>query len=181
MWPNQDETDTVLTALLKSQEKDNSDDNETKTTAEGSSNETKTIPEPMTEPTTGHVSKTNHKSNTTEQQIFRMKGIVSVFSCEDYFEEPVTAATPPTTIAAAPAADGGGDADADADVDADSSALTDERRFIVQAVYDLWDIQPVTSKDLYWDMDEERTGKIVVIGKFLQEESLRAGFYACFD
>ena len=55
----------------------------------------------------------------------------------------------------------------------------DPRRFIVQAVHDLWDIQPVTSQDLYWKSDESRTGKIVVIGKFLDEKSLRDGFQRC--
>jgi G3E family GTPase len=182
LWPNQDETDTVLTALLKSQEKDN---NVTETT-EGStvvvaaaaaapaSNETEITP-------LGHVSKNKHNNktdddnNNTEQQIFRMKGIVSILSCEDYFEEPTTTSAEGgddlATTTSKEEADGVGVAD----------VALDERRFIVQAVYDLWDIQPVTSKDLYWDRDEERTGKIVVIGKFLEEETLRAGFYACFD
>jgi len=66
------------------------------------------------------------------------------------------------------------------DSDDDAIVSLDQRRFIIQAVHDLWDIQPVTSNNLNWGSDEERTGKIVVIGKFLQEDNLRAGFEACF-
>lgn len=56
----------------------------------------------------------------------------------------------------------------------------DRRRFIVQGVHDLWEVYPA-SQDLQWSPSEERIGKLVVIGKHLDEESLRKGFYACFE
>ena len=78
-----------------------------------------------------------------------------------------------------------------ANVDADDDPYVDEtgldaRRYIVQAVHDLWEIHPA-SDDLQWDrlLDGEdtlpaRTCKLVVIGRFLQEEELRTGFRSCF-
>ena len=99
----------------------------------------------------GHASRT---SSQQQQQIFRIKGIVSIVSSEDYELEAV-------------------------DEKAIASGL-DPRRFIVQAVHDLWDIQPVTSLDLFWESEESRSGKIVVIGKFLDEKRLRDGFQKCF-
>ena len=140
LWPNQDETDEVLTALLYSQ------DQESETTAAPA------------------LSKTSHtpsaKNDNCEQQIFRIKGIVSIFSCEDFVDPGFNDIT---------------------DGSEEINEGLDPRRFIVQAVHDLWDVKPVTSKDLHWGCDEERNGKVVVIGKFLEEEKLRTGFNACFE
>jgi G3E family GTPase len=55
----------------------------------------------------------------------------------------------------------------------------DTRRHIVQAVHDLWDIH-AASDDLQWASDEERTCKVVVIGRHLQSDVLKQGFLACF-
>lgn len=62
----------------------------------------------------------------------------------------------------------------------------DVRRYIVQAVHDLWEIHPASS-DLRWDrlLDGEtdlpsRTCKLIVIGRFLQENELKSGFASCF-
>ncbi len=60
----------------------------------------------------------------------------------------------------------------------DDSGL-DTRRFIVQAVHDLWEIHPA-SDDLQWDPGEARTCKLVLIGRFLRQDDLRAGFKSCF-
>ena len=55
----------------------------------------------------------------------------------------------------------------------------DTRRHIVQAVHDLWDIH-AASDGLQWGSDEERTCKLVVIGRHLQKDVLQQGFRACF-
>jgi G3E family GTPase len=69
------------------------------------------------------------------------------------------------------------DTDASHDDFVDSNGV-DTRRFIVQAVYDTWEIHPA-SHDLQWTKEEVRSSKLVVIGRYLQEESLRTGFSAC--
>ena len=145
LWPDQDQTDTVLTAMLRKQEE------ERNAKAAALANVTATTPYTSSG---GHASSTHNSNMQQQQQIFRIKGIVSILSSEDYEMN-------------------------NSDVVFDSEEL-DPRRFIVQAVHDLWDIQPVTSLDLYWDEDEARTGKVVVIGKFLQHQSLRDGFRKCF-
>jgi hypothetical protein len=59
----------------------------------------------------------------------------------------------------------------------------DGRRFIVQAVHDLWDVLPA-SADLCWDNNAAREGtrccKVIVIGKWLDEALLQLGFGDCF-
>jgi len=94
---------------------------------------------------------------TTEMQIFRVKGILSVQhqSVETEDEEFV-----------------------------DESGV-DVRRYIVQAVNDLWDIHPA-SEDLRWDRStisdtiaSERSCKVVVIGKNLNEDLLKDRFQSC--
>jgi len=56
----------------------------------------------------------------------------------------------------------------------------DKRRFIVQAVNDLWDVLPA-SQNLCWDSNETRCCKMVVIGKWLHEGELQEGFQRCFN
>lgn len=85
--------------------------------------------------------------------LFRIKGIVSV--------------------------KGNPDGDVDDVANYDASTALDDRRFIVQAVHDLWEVHPA-SQDLRWDAHEERTCKLVVIGKHVREEAVRKGFEACF-
>jgi G3E family GTPase len=53
----------------------------------------------------------------------------------------------------------------------------DPRRYIVQAVNDLWEIHPA-SDSLRWE-DEERCCKLVVIGRYLDREALTQGFQDC--
>lgn len=55
----------------------------------------------------------------------------------------------------------------------------DSRRYIVQAVHDLWEIHSA-SDDLQWNNDEPRICKLVLIGRYLRQDELRAGFKACF-
>jgi len=54
----------------------------------------------------------------------------------------------------------------------------DGRRYIVQAVHDLWDV--TASKNLLWNPNDTRCSKIIVIGKRLDEKALRDGFMECF-
>lgn len=61
---------------------------------------------------------------------------------------------------------------------ADGAAI-DQRRYIVQAVYDTWEIHPA-SDNLNWESGEDRSCKLVVIGKCLKAEVLREGFRECF-
>ncbi|KAG7357367.1 CobW/hypB/UreG, nucleotide-binding domain containing protein [Nitzschia inconspicua] len=131
LWPNQDEKDQVLTAMLHQ-----SADNGIKESSSGANN----------------VSQLK-----TEQQIFRMKGIVSAY----YVKE---------------------DEDDNSNLGnvyrMETSGL-DRRRFILQAVHDLWEVYPA-SDDLMFQPNEERACKVIVIGKFLNEAKLRSGFRSCF-
>jgi len=102
---------------------------------------------------------TNHQSSqmTNEMEIFRVKGILSVQH---------------------------------QDVEAEDEEFVDEngidvRRYIVQAVNDLWEIHPA-SEDLRWDrstisdtIPSERSCKVVIIGKKLNEAVLKEGFESC--
>lgn len=56
--------------------------------------------------------------------------------------------------------------------------ITDKRRFILQSVHDLWDLYPANDA-LQWQADEQRTSKVIIIGKNLDEASLRQGFREC--
>ena len=59
----------------------------------------------------------------------------------------------------------------------------DKRRYIVQAVNDLWDIQPA-GDELRWTstngVSEDRLCKLVVIGRHLDRMELMKGFKSCF-
>jgi G3E family GTPase len=123
LWPNQDQTDEVLTAMLH-----NSDATEDKP----------------------------RENNSSTTQIFRIKGIVSAhFRDEDQDDPRLREAYL-----------------------MEESGL-DRRRFILQAVHDLWECYPASDESLF-DPDEERVGKVVIIGKFLNEQGLKAGFESCF-
>jgi len=99
------------------------------------------------------------------QIIYRMKGVLSVGHATDKIAGDVVPRTN----------DWVDDGLAAGLVGSDGS---DQRRFIVQAVNDLWDINP--SQNLHWGANETRCCKIVVIGKWLDEGKLRKGFKDCF-
>jgi len=106
-------------------------------------------------------------SKKKKQQIYRIKGILSVVhgidmdtgkvipQSNDFVDEGLTAGL------------------------VCSKDGLDRRRFIVQAVNDLWDVLPA-SQNLCWDINETRICKIVVIGKWLNEEQLQKSFDDCF-
>eukprot|EP00980_Cylindrotheca_fusiformis_P000473 scaffold119_cov131-Cylindrotheca_fusiformis.AAC.3 len=85
--------------------------------------------------------------------LFRVKGIISV--------------------------EGNPDGDADDIAHYDERTGLDSRRFIVQAVHDLWDVH-AASDALKWSASEERVCKMVLIGKNVREEVLEKGFEECF-
>ena len=55
----------------------------------------------------------------------------------------------------------------------------DSRRYIVQAVNDLWEIHPANT-NLCWAVNDKRFCKIVLIGRHLNYEQLLHGFSDCF-
>ena len=61
----------------------------------------------------------------------------------------------------------------------DTDTQLDKRRYIVQAVNDLWDVTPA-GDELHWKEGETRCCKIVVIGKRLNEDLLRRNLEECF-
>jgi G3E family GTPase len=99
------------------------------------------------------------KKKTNIMQIFRIKGIVSVIhdSTQDLLDASGRNNSTPSH----------------------GTILLDQRRYIVQAVHDLWEVHPA-SDNLCFTRDEERTGKVVIIGKHLQAQRLEEGFRACF-
>ncbi|KAL7579384.1 hypothetical protein ACA910_014054 [Epithemia clementina (nom. ined.)] len=112
--------------------------------------------------TAGALSSNRHLEQNEQQQqqsIFRIKGILSLYQ------------TPES-------------ADYDAQYCCADNQGLDRRRFIVQGVYDLWEIHP-SSSSLWTDAvdngaPEERCCKLVVIGRFLNQSALQSGFEACF-
>jgi G3E family GTPase len=90
---------------------------------------------------------------STLQQIYRIKGILSVVLTTDHIEYSTKHTYLETGI--------------------------DARRFIVQAVYDTWEIHPA-SDDLQFQTNDERTCKLIVIGRNLDEKVLKEGFRSCF-
>ena len=106
-----------------------------------------------------NTTKNAHQSiASNEMHLFRIKGILSIYHV-DIIEE-------------------------DRDFVDDNGV--DIRRYIVQAVNDLWEIHP-GSRCLRWDQiiqgegtPEGRCCKLVLIGRFLQDEQLTKCFESCF-
>ena len=117
-----------------------------------------------------------------QQEIFRIKGILSVGMIKDGT----------TTI-------DNGDNEGDDDdeiyltrVDQDGLIYSDIRRYIVQGVYDLWDIQACRHDDLFWTVRDdknhttttvipvgERISQLILIGRNLDKPALQRGFQNC--
>jgi len=129
LWPNQDEKDQVLTALLQESMKNDLSPPKAITDAK--------------------------KKQPGQQEIFRVKGILSVYVDETAAEFSLD--------------------------HVDATTGIDSRRYIVQAVHDLWEIHPA-SHNLKWgsnDEEEKRECKVVIIGRSLDEDFLRTGFREC--
>lgn len=139
LWPDQDESDKVVRARLEEDLKNNP-----------------SIKSNTTQPTHGK-----------KQNIYRLKGVISIGHALDDTARNVIPGTN----------DWVDDGLAAGLVSLDDGL--DKRRFIVQAVNDLWDILPA-SQNLHWGANETRCCKIVVIGKWLDEGKLQKGFQDCF-
>ncbi len=124
LWPQQDESDKVLTSLLHDPSK-----------IEAFSENRKEV-----------------------MQIYRIKGIVSVTHDASHVLEDHEKQTYTVPV---------------------QDRWLDRRRYIVQAVHDLWEVHP-GSDNLLFEQDEDRVGKIVIIGKYLPKEKLEHGFRSCF-
>jgi G3E family GTPase len=61
----------------------------------------------------------------------------------------------------------------------DDTEILDGRKYIVQAVNDLWEIQPSNNSESWRDNDERKC-KLVIIGRNLNSEQLLSGFHSCF-
>lgn len=140
LWPHQDESNQVLTALLHDPSKKED---------------------------------FSKKQKTNVMQIYRIKGIVSVVHDADAqslldANEMKKYTTP---IVGGPQNN-------------EKQLLLDRRRYIIQAVHDLWEVHPGSDNLQFEAMgaedDEERVGKVVVIGKHLPKHRLEHGFLSCF-
>lgn len=90
------------------------------------------------------------KNEYTFLKIFRIKGILSIICPEDE------------------------------DTEEYCENGLETRKYIVQAVNDLWDIQPAAMAHR-WTQDEERECKLVIIGRNLNDDVLLSGFRSCFQ
>lgn len=126
LWPQQDESNKVLTALLHD------------STKKEEFNE--------------------HQKKKQTMQIYRIKGVVSVVHDSNHFLD---------------------DKEKERYTSPMGKEWLDQRRYIVQAVHDLWEVHP-GSDNLLFEPNETRDGKIVVIGKYLPRERLDQGFRSCF-
>ena len=144
LWPDQDESDKVLSARLHA-------DLLTMQAEGKKANELST-----------RYTNTNEKG---KQRIYRVKGILSIGHVLDKEgkikpDDWAVDETDTTLI--------------------NQETGLDQRRFIVQAVNDLWDVHPA-SQNLCWDDNETRCCKIVVIGRCLNKSQLQEGFRQCFN
>ena len=172
---------------------------------EYNNNNNNTIGTPITTSTTmsSSTSPSNPHSSFSQQQqqqqaIYRIKGILSLYQTpesadydpdwlvpsdlhhhstqEEEHDDDET--TTPSIIQRREGGGGGGG--------------LDQRRYIVQGVYDLWEIHPASSSSCWGkqikhvqgkeeeEEEEERCCKLVVIGRFLNRFLLQSGFDGCF-
>ena len=132
LWPNQDENDEVLTAMLYNNNNNNENEND---------ENKKEINNDQQEQSSGDNRNKNH------QQIFRIKGIVSAFYNEDVNLDLDGRGT----------GEDQGNSTNKNEKYHDVSTGLDQRRFIVQACHDLWEVHPA-SDDLMFQPEEERIG-----------------------
>ena len=127
LWPNQDEKDEVLRSRLEKSLEENTDADAPKRYGGDAI------------------------VDDGQQQIFRIKGIVSVRCNQDKVEEKDWEYCDPETGISS-------------------------RRYIIQAVYDLWECY--SSREDF-GADEDLACKLVVIGRHLHQAELLEGFRAC--
>jgi G3E family GTPase len=189
LWPNQDAPNKVLKALLEEQEK------ELLTQDPPNSPLEKHVVSPESlqlhhQPQ--HQLSSQAKPPPKGQTIFRIKGILSVQHAADSTgcldEEEIQQYLTPVVVQSTTTTTTTTTTTASSNVGNNTvTHFLDARRYIVQAVHDLWDIHPA-SNDLRWDRHDivtakdnsERCCKVVVIGRELNEADLKAGFLSCF-
>jgi G3E family GTPase len=114
-----------------------------------------------------------------QQEIFRIKGILSVCNAptsDDDFG---------TSVEVVDSADLERDAGPIRQEASQERLHLDPRKYIVQAVYDTWEILPAHrgtrgSTESSWVATSDRYCKMVVIGRYLDESSIETRFYSCF-
>jgi G3E family GTPase len=137
LWPHQDEADKVLRARLEQPlQPPPLDDVAQSTVADATA--------------TGVIF--HDTRDKTTQQIFRMKGILSVRQQITHNHHESRWVDPSTGL--------------------------DQRYYIVQAVHDLWEIHPSLNEQFLWN-DDDRCCKLIVIGRHLDTASLRTNFEEC--
>jgi G3E family GTPase len=156
LWPNQDEKDWVLRARIEN--------DESKTGEFSPPTKTTTMTTTTTSTTTATTSSESNDAFPSDPVIFRVKGILDVrHPARNIYDDEHKLMEETVSIGAFVDEDG-----------------RDRRKYIVQAVHDLWDVFP-SSTD--WgtenDEEEERCSKLIVIGRFLNLEELQGGFEKC--
>ena len=164
LWPNQDVAEHVLRARMEQKQQQHHPGEQPPSTA-----------------TNDEPAQQEHQQQ--QHEIFRIKGILSVGMIKDGT----------TTI-------DNDDNEGDDDeiyltrVDQDGLIYSDIRRYIVQGVYDLWDIQACRHDDLFWTVRDdknhttttttvipvgERISQLILIGRNLDKPALQRGFQNC--
>lgn len=151
LWPDQDEDDAVLTARL---------------------GEAMRREQRSSDGSDGEVGEAAHVGALREESdgcptVYRVKGVLSV-------RHPTTDDGQTVISSSNEHVD-----DGLSDGSVNPRDGTDNRRYIVQAVADLWDVTPA-GRNLDWDTGEDRSCKVIVIGRWLDRDVLEAGFRDCF-
>jgi len=159
LWPNQDEQDHVLRKWLEQQSENNETDFVQQQARQQVSSEEETLSSQNTQ--RRHVSQQQQQQTRRQQSIFRIKGILSVE--HPIRDEKLNLQDLPEYSAK----------------HVDPASGLDRRRFIVQGVHDLWEVHPSSSAHLEWKTTQDRSCKLVVIGRYLNRLELERGFESC--
>ena len=131
----------------------------------------------------GEVTSHRPLRESTTTQLYRIKGIVSVMHDTESVPDDGNQLENDSKNDNCKKGDGEDGGDVECYVDEEGR---DVRRFVVQAVHDLWEIHPA-GDDLRWDRVQPgetvvspHSCKVVLIGRNLDRERLEGGFTACF-
>lgn len=159
LWPNQDEKEHILRALIE--QKDRTSIEEQTSVPDTT---TKATPTVMEEP----------QPQQQQQQIFRMKGILSIQHSKSCVDSDNSNSRHPTYETCDPEEE---------IMYVDARTGLDQRKYIVQVVHDIWDItaaDPSSScEDMMWSLEEHRSCTLIIIGRHLQNDELRTAFRMC--
>jgi G3E family GTPase len=118
----------------------------------------------------------NIAASQKQQEIFRIKGILSVCNAPTSDDDFGTS----VEVVDLEREDGSIRQEA-----SQERLHLDPRKYIVQAVYDTWEILPAHrgtrgNTESSWVATSDRYCKMVVIGRYLDESSIQTRFYSCF-